>query len=72
MAAPLQVDRMSTQDKLRAMEELWAELSRTPEAVPVPAWHQEVLQLREQAVAAGEAVFSDWADARRRLLDQPR
>jgi hypothetical protein len=72
MAAPLQVDRMSTQDKLRAMEELWAELSRTPEAVPVPAWHHEALQVREQAVAAGEAVFSDWADARRRLLDQTR
>jgi hypothetical protein len=41
------------------MEELWAELSRTPETVPVPDWHREVLNIREQAVADGEAVFSD-------------
>jgi hypothetical protein len=72
MAASLQVDRMTTQDKLRAMEELWAELSRIPETVPVPDWHREVLNLREQAVEDGEAVFSDWADARRRILDQTR
>jgi hypothetical protein len=63
---------MTTQDKLRAMEELWAELSRIPETVPVPDWHREVLDLREQAVEDGEAVFSDWADARRRILDQTR
>lgn len=72
MAASLQVDRMTTQEKLRAMEELWAELSRIPETVPVPDWHREVLNLREQAVEDGEAVFSDWADARRRILDQTR
>ena len=72
MAAPLRVDRMSTQDKLRAMEELWTELNRTPESVPVPEWHHEALQARGQAVANGEAVFSDWADARRRLFDQTR
>ena len=72
MAASLQVDRMTTQEKLRAMEELWAELSRNPETVPVPDWHREVLNLREQAVEDGEAVFSDWADARRRILDQTR
>ena len=72
MAASIQLDRMSTQDKLRAMEELWTELSRTPETIPVPDWHREVLTIREQAVADGEAVFSDWADARSRLLDQTR
>jgi hypothetical protein len=72
MAASLQVDRMTTQEKLRAMEELWAELSRIPETVPVPDWHRELLNLREQAVEDGEAVFSDWADARRRILDQTR
>jgi hypothetical protein len=72
MGASLQLDRMSTQDKLRAMEELWAELSRTPEAVPVPEWHREVLNVRERAVADGEATFVDWDDARRRLLDQTR
>lgn len=59
-------------DKLRAMEDLWSELQRTPEDVPSPAWHGDVLRAREARVRAGTARFADWADAKRRLRAHPR
>lgn len=59
-------------DKLRAMESLWGELQRTPEDVPSPAWHTDVLRSRETRVRAGTSRFADWADAKRRLRsDRP-
>ena len=58
-------------DKLRAMEALWGELQRTPEDVPSPAWHADVLRSREARVRAGTSRFADWADARRRLRSGP-
>ncbi|MFM7361965.1 MAG: addiction module protein [Cyanobium sp.] len=37
---------MSVDDKLQAMELLWADLCRNPEQVASPAWHDEVLRQR--------------------------
>ena len=63
----LPIERMTLEDKLRAMEELWQSLCRNPGAVPMPDWHQQVLAEREQLVQEGKAHFSDWPDARRRI-----
>ena len=49
------------------MEELWADLSQSPEQVPVPDWHLEVLAEREKLVRQGKAKFSDWSEAKKRL-----
>ena len=57
MKAFLPLDQMTTEDKLLAMEQLWEDLSRTPEQVPSPAWHGEVLAERERRVADGTARF---------------
>lgn len=57
MKAFLPLDQMSTEDKLLAMEQLWEDLSRTPERVPSPPWHGETLAEREQRVQEGTARF---------------
>jgi hypothetical protein len=36
MAGVLQVERMTVEEKLRAMEEIWENLSRAEENIPVP------------------------------------
>ena len=59
---------MSYAAKLRMMEELWDDLCRSPEGMPSPAWHGEVLAARAERVAKGEAKFREWADVRERLL----
>lgn len=70
MQATLPLDRMTKADKLRAMEELWADLSRDESQVESPAWHGEVLRERAEAVKSGREQFLDWDDAKRQLRDK--
>lgn len=67
MAVTLQLKRMSREDKLRAMEELWADLSQDEGATDPPSWHGDALRETEQLVRQGKAKFSDWRDAKRRI-----
>ncbi|MBI3345337.1 MAG: addiction module protein [Gammaproteobacteria bacterium] len=55
---------MSLAEKLQAMEALWDDLSRNPDTLESPAWHEEVLRERQQRIASGEAVFLDWEHAK--------
>jgi hypothetical protein len=50
---------MSLREKLSAMESLWEDLARTPEAIESPAWHKEVLDERRQRVTDGSSRFRD-------------
>ncbi|MFM7264694.1 MAG: addiction module protein [Cyanobium sp.] len=63
MAMNLPLSRMSLQEKLVAMELLWADLSATPDQVVSPAWHGEELQRRREQVQQGSAKFLNWDDA---------
>jgi hypothetical protein len=67
MAVTLPIERMTRADKLRAMEALWADLSRDEAEFDSPGWHGEILRETEQLVRAGKAKFSDWQTARRRI-----
>ena len=66
----LPLTEMSHAAKLRVMEELWDDLCHSPQGVPSPAWHGEVLAARAERVAKGEAGFHEWADVKERLLRQ--
>jgi hypothetical protein len=46
------------------MESLWEELSRTPEELPSPAWHKEILDERRRRVASGKAQLVEWEMAK--------
>ncbi|SPF47713.1 conserved hypothetical protein [Syntrophobacter sp. SbD1] len=61
------LDKMTTEDKLAAMELLWDDLCHNPEAVSSPAWHEGVLSAREKRVQEGKASFSDLAAAKNRI-----
>ena len=53
----LPLDKMTTSDKLAAMERLWEDLCRSPESVLSPSWHGDVLSAREKRVMEGRAEF---------------
>ena len=63
MAADFPLPQMSVDDKLQAMELLWADLSRNPEQLASPAWHGEVLRSRREQVLQGQASFQSWESA---------
>ncbi len=51
------------------METLWDDLSQAEAGLPVPQWHQETLDERQAAIAAGTAKYIDWEVAKREILE---
>ena len=63
----LQFDSMTIEEKLQAMEALWADLCSNGDLPTSPAWHGEVLAQREAAIERGAETFGHWEDARRKI-----
>jgi putative addiction module component (TIGR02574 family) len=70
MDAVLPLDRMTVEEKLRAMEMLWDDLCRNEQQIPVADWQKELLDERQRQIEAGEAKFSDWESAKKRIRDR--
>jgi hypothetical protein len=70
MDVTLPLAEMSVVEKLRTMEALWADLSRNEGDIPVADWHKELLDERKRQIDAGEARFTDWETAKKRIRDQ--
>lgn len=70
MEAVLPLDQMTTAEKLRAMEAIWADLTRNADSFESPAWHADVLREREQHIAEGKETFVDWDEAKRQLRER--
>jgi hypothetical protein len=58
---------MSREEKLRAIEALWQEISKEEPAPESPAWHGEVLEQTRSRVSAGTEQVMEWEEAKRRL-----
>lgn len=68
MPTTIDLQQMSTPDKLRLMEALWTDLSKGD--VVSPAWHGTVLAERERLIDSGEEEFLDWETAKRQLREE--
>jgi hypothetical protein len=60
----LDITKLTRAEKLRAMEELWEDLSRPEAEYESPEWHGEVLRAREVDVQAGRDEFVPWEAAK--------
>ena len=65
----LPLDQMTVAEKLRAMEAIWADLTRDEEEIDSPAWHADVLKEREMRVSEGKESYMDWEEAKKQLRD---
>ena len=54
MIQAAEIERMGLEERLQTMELLWASLVRTPQAVPSPEWHGEVITARLAKIERGE------------------
>jgi len=70
MPTLLAIDKMTIEEKHQAMEALWNDLSQHEAALPVHQWQKEILDERERLVERGEAQFSDWEEAKKRITGQ--
>jgi hypothetical protein len=64
------LEQMSVEDKLQAIEEIWADLAGTPENIPSPSWHGDVLRAREKCISEGRSHFLDIAEAKKAVREQ--
>jgi len=58
---------MTRLQKVRAMNELWGDLTSVSDDLPSPAWHGVELAKRKAKAAAGGVVWTDWALAKERM-----
>jgi Putative addiction module component len=70
MDATLPLDKMTVAEKLRAMEALWADLSRDESQIKSPAWHGDVLRDRDAKIKSGAEKFLDWEKSKKQLRDK--
>jgi len=63
----LHLNKMTTEDKIRAMESLWDDLCQKTDGISSPTWHHDVLTQREQSVLVGEANFCEWEAAKSKI-----
>ena len=61
---------LSVTQKLRVIESLWADLEKTPERVPSPAWHGEVLEELSAEYNAGKLKFRPLSEVKKTLRDK--
>ncbi|MEX2444782.1 MAG: addiction module protein [Alkalispirochaeta sp.] len=67
MITQTDIDGMSREEKLQAMETLWQEISKEEPAPESPDWHADVLETTRLRVSAGTEESVDWEEAKRRL-----
>jgi putative addiction module component (TIGR02574 family) len=54
------------------VQSLWNRIAATPDQVPVPDWHREVLDERLKDYEADPDAGESWDVVRDRLRDKPR
>ena len=61
---------MSREEKLQALEAIWADLSKDAATVESPPWHEDVLKETQNRLIAGQEGILDWPEAKRKLRDR--
>lgn len=70
MSTTIDLQEMTTPDKLRLMEALWENLSTSSTEVASPEWHGEILAERDRWIDSGEEAFIDWDTAKKQLREE--
>lgn len=67
MTVKLPLEKMTVEEKLQLMEVLWEDLSRDPDELKSPDWHEAEMKKRKAHIASGKAKFIDWEKAKKEL-----
>jgi len=65
-----ELQKLSVGEKLELVEQLWTDIAPESVSMSVPQSHQDELLRRHQRIAAGEASFTNWEDARQRIFSK--
>ena len=62
-----EIQKMPLKEKLRVMEVIWDDLSRSSNKFKSPGWHRDVLEETKKRVERGQEEMMDWEGAKERL-----
>lgn len=63
-------DELSIEEQIDYVQSLWDRIAATPDQVPVPEWHREVLGERLRDCEANPETGASWDVVRERLRDK--
>ena len=63
-------DDLSVDEKIAYLQSLWSRIAATPETIPVPDWHREVLDERLDHLRADPQAGDSWDVVQRRLREK--
>jgi hypothetical protein len=67
MSTAIQLSKMSRAQKLKVMEDIWADLTHEETKFKSPSWHAAALLETEEGIQAGKVKFTDWERVKRNL-----
>ncbi len=62
-----EIKKMTTAERLQAMENLWEALCEDEGNLESPAWHEKILEERRRRIESGEATFYTLDQLKERL-----
>jgi putative addiction module component (TIGR02574 family) len=65
-------DQLTVEEQIDYVQLLWERIATTPDQVPVPDWHREVLNERVKDCEVNPAAGESWDIVRDRLRDKLR
>jgi len=65
-------DQLTVEEQIDYVQLLWERIAATPDQVPVPDWHREVLDERLKDFEANPDAGEGWDTVRDRLRDNLR
>jgi len=60
--------KMTTSERLQAMETIWDSLLYENDAIETPEWHEKILQERKEKITSGGATFISLAELKKNRL----
>jgi putative addiction module component (TIGR02574 family) len=60
-------DELSVDEKIDYLQSLWDRIAATPEAIPVPDWHREIIDDRLKDLEANPNAGDSWEAVQERL-----
>ena len=66
-----EIARLTAEEKLSLMEELWDGLSANEKVLPIPAWHQNALAEDQARYGANPTEGAEWAEVKTRITRKP-
>ena len=66
----LNIEEMTTEEKIQTMEMLWDDLCRKQADIQTPDSHKDILDKREKLIMEGKAKFVDLETAKQDIADR--